>query len=174
MAPLLIEDYSPVLLHKAGEKNNMADCLSRLPNAVPSELEGKNVVTPAAAYADAMEAFYTFLDDPELMESYLTLPEMTEQQRSPLDFVWMQQEQQQDAALQQLPIQKPHQYHVRQFTDSISLITYTKPNDNPENQWKICLTDGMLLPIVKWYHEYLGHVGSTRLRATLQTRYHHQ
>ena len=37
---------------------------------------------------------------------------------------------------------------MRQFTDAISLIAYTKPNDNPDNQWKTCLTEGIPLPIV--------------------------
>jgi hypothetical protein len=32
----------------------------------------------------------------------------------------------------------------------------------------------MLLPMIRWYHVLLGHVGQTRLLHTLNMRYHHQ
>jgi hypothetical protein len=51
---LYLEDYSPTLRHKAGKKNVIADCLSRLPREEPRKLEGKNVVAPVAAYVDGM------------------------------------------------------------------------------------------------------------------------
>jgi hypothetical protein len=94
---LYLEDDSPTLRHKAGEKNVIADCLSRLPREEPHELEGKNVVTPVAAYVDGMlDMFFSVVDEPELLDSYLALPPMMPYQRSPLDFEWMQQQQQQD------------------------------------------------------------------------------
>jgi hypothetical protein len=98
---LYLENYSPTLRHKAGEKNVIADCLSRLPREEPPELEGKNVVTPVAAYVDGMfDMFSSVVDEPELLDSYLALPPMMPNQRSPLDFEWMQQQQQQDNELQ--------------------------------------------------------------------------
>jgi transposase InsO family protein len=172
---LYLEDYSPTLRHKAGEKNVIADCLSRLPREEPRELEGKNVVTPVAAYVDGMlDMFFSFIDEPELMDSYLALPTLAPNQRSPLDFEWMQQQQQQDNELQQLMTRRPNEYIRRDFTDTVSLITYVKPGNDPNREWKICLTEPMLLPMVRWYHIFLGHVGQTRLLNTLNMRYHHQ
>jgi hypothetical protein len=101
----------PSLRHKAGETNVIADYLSRLPREDSQELEGKNVVTPVAAYVDGMlDMFFSVIDDPELMDSYLALPIMTPNQRSPLDFKWMQQQQQQDNELQQLVTRRPNEY----------------------------------------------------------------
>ena len=171
---LYLEDYSPTLHHKAGKTNVVADCLSRLPRAEPAILEGKNVVTPVAAYVDELGAFCSLYDDLELMECFLTLPTMTPEQASPLDFAWMQQQQQQDETLQQRLAAHPNEYVQRQFTDTTSLIVYVKPGADPNWEWKICLTEPMLLPMVKWYHKYLGHAGQTRLRETLSLRYHHE
>lgn len=173
---LYLEEFSPTLRYKKGETNVIADFLSRVPREEPPELEGKNVVTPVAAYVDddgMLEGYFSFLDEPELMECYLTLPTMMPEQNSPLDYDWMQQQQQQDAVLQQMPNRKPNEYIRRQFTDTISLITYLKPGSD-DREWKICLTEAMLLPMVKWYHAYLGHVGQTRLLHTMGMRYHHE
>ena len=175
---LYLEDYSPTLIHKAGVTNVVADCLSRLPREAPAKLEGKDVVAPVtatAAYIEGMlDEHFSFIDDPELMECYLALPVMTPQQQSPLDFDWMHQMQQQDAGLQQRRNDRPNEYVIRQFTDTISLITYIKPGADPHREWKICLTEPMLKPMIKWYHVFLGHVGQTRLRHTLQLRYYHE
>jgi hypothetical protein len=103
----------------------LEDCLSRLPRAEPAILEGKNVVTPAAAYVEELGAFVCSLyDDLEMMECFLTLPIMTPEQASPLDFAWMQQQQQQDETLQQRLAAHPNEYVQRQFTDTISLIVF--------------------------------------------------
>ncbi|KAL7503242.1 hypothetical protein ACHAXN_001060 [Cyclotella atomus] len=69
---LYLEDFSPTLRHKA-EK--------------PKELEGKNVVTSVVAYVDGMlDGFFSMVDEPELLDSNLTLPPVMPNQRSPLDF----------------------------------------------------------------------------------------
>jgi recombinational DNA repair protein RecR len=81
-------------------------------------LEGKNVVTPVAAYVDELGAFCSLYDDLELMECFLTLPTMTPEQASPLDFAWMQQQQQQDETLQQRLAAHPNEYVQRQFYGS--------------------------------------------------------
>jgi hypothetical protein len=87
-------------------------------------LEGKNVVTPVADYVDGMlDMFSSVVDEPELLGSYLALPPMTPNQRSPLDFEWMQQQQQQDDELQQLVTCQPNECIWRDFTNTVSLIT---------------------------------------------------
>jgi hypothetical protein len=153
----------------------IADYLSQLPREEPHELEGKNVVTPVAAYVDGMlDMLFSVVDEPELLDSYLALPPMMPNQRSPLNFEWMQQQQQQDNELQQLVTRRPNENIRRDFTDTVSLITYVRPSNNPNLEWKICLTEPMLLSVVRWYHVLLGHVGQTRLLHTLNMRYHHQ
>jgi hypothetical protein len=87
-------------------------------------LEGKNVVTPVADYVDGMlDMFSSVVDEPELLGSYLALLPMTPNQRSPLDFEWMQQQQQQDDELQQLVTCQPNECIWRDFTNTVSLIT---------------------------------------------------
>jgi hypothetical protein len=80
-------------------------------------LEGKNVVAPVAAvaavaaYVDGMlDMFSSVVDEPELLDSYLALPQLSPNHRSPLDFEWMQQQQQQDNELQQLMTRRPNEY----------------------------------------------------------------
>ena len=158
------------MIHKAGASNVIADCLSRLPLMNPEE--GKNAAA-AAAYVDTSDAFCSVFDDLDLFECYVNLPVMTPTQPTPLDFTWIRQQQQQDNRLQQLAQNNPQVYVSRAFTDTVSLITYVRPGDNPNNEWKICLTQDMLLPMVRWYHDFLGHPGQTRLLETLLTRYHH-
>ena len=74
---LYLEDYSPTLIPKAGVTNVVADCLSRLPREASAKLEGKDVVAPVtatAAYIEGMlDEYFSFIDDPELMECYLLL-----------------------------------------------------------------------------------------------------
>ena len=86
----------------------------------------------------------------------------------------MQQQQQQNNELQQLVTCQPNEHIQLVFNDTFSLITYVKPGNDPNQEWKICLTEPMLLHMVQWYHVFLGHVGQTRLLHTLNMHYHHQ
>ena len=45
--------------------------------------------------------------------------------------------------------------------------------DDEATQWKIALPRPAVNPVLKWYHQILGHPGENRLRATVQARYHH-
>ena len=56
--------------------------------------------------------------------------------------------------------------------DVNKIICYVKPNDNPETQCRIALTQSMLHKMVSWFHRVLGHLGIIRLRDTLQQRYY--
>ncbi len=42
------------------------------------------------------------------------------------------------------------------------------------DDWKITLPDSMVPEVVRWFHHVhvLGHPGQTRMRDTLQARYH--
>jgi hypothetical protein len=60
----------------------------------------------------------------------------------------MQQQQQQDNELQQLVTHRPNEYIWCDFNNTVSLITYVKPGTDLNREWKICLTEPMLLPMV--------------------------
>jgi hypothetical protein len=52
------------------------------------------------------------------------------------------------------------------------IICYKKYSD--KDDWKIALPKSMVPEVIKWFHpQVLGHPGQTRLRETLQQRYHH-
>ena len=54
--------------------------------------------------------------------------------------------------------------------DEEDIICYKK--DPNRDDWKIALPDSMVNEVVHWFHTVLGHPGRTRMRDTLQARYH--
>ena len=99
------------------------------------------------------ESFYTLLDDPELFESMLNLPD-TEVQENPLNYGWLAEQQEADVSLQQLAQRYPNQY-TQKMIGNTELICYTKPGDNPAN-WKTALAESAVPKVVKWSHMYQG------------------
>ena len=68
----------------------------------------------------------------------------------------------------------PNNYIYKCLDDNVdNIICYVKDFDNPSLQWKIALTDEMVIPTIKWFHKVMGHPGQTRLNKTLRQRYHH-
>lgn len=63
-------------------------------------LEGKNPTEPVSRVSSKndtssrVDTFYLILDDPELLDCYLNLPDLEETEHYPLNYTWIQQEQQ--------------------------------------------------------------------------------
>ena len=168
-----VEEYSPTLQHIQGTKNVLADPLSRLHrqdgDEVAEDIPSSEGKKPVASTSDT-ESFYTVLDEPELFESMLNLPD-TEVQENPLNYGWLAEQQEADVSLQSLANKWPNQFNKKKIGDT-ELICYTKPADNPAN-WKIALAEASVPKVVKWFHIILGHPGASRLREAIRQRYYH-
>ena len=177
---LYLEEFSPTMVYIKGEENILADAYSRVPRLDDTSLlEGKN--PPATVYrendtssptnVEDVDSFYSVLDDPELFDCFLNLPTLENNAHNPLNYTWIQEEQQNDAKLQTLVQKNPQRY----FTQAIgfhNIICHVKPGD-PQSAWKIALPDSVINPLLRWYHQVLGHPGEKRLHAAVSQRYHH-
>ena len=181
-----IEEYSPWLHYIEGEKNILADNLSRLLRLpTPSQIaEGKKLVEPAVVSDDedddegflaSCEASGCLDEDIyNIFECYLNLPEIPDPAQNPLSFACIREQQQQDEQLLALQVKYPQQYIYKSLDEDVDdIICYVHPGDTPDEQWRIALPQQMLEATVKWFHQVMGHPGEKRLRETLQQRYYH-
>jgi hypothetical protein len=67
----------------------------------------------------------------------------------------------------------PEWYSRKTINDVEDILCYTKPGDNPAN-WKVALSEDLIKPTIKWYHQVIGHTGSKRLHGQLRRRYSHR
>ena len=59
-----------------------------------------------------------------------------------------------------------------QLDDDVDdIIRYKK--DPTQDNWKIALPETMVLDMVKWFHQIMGHPGEKRLSESLKQQYHH-
>ena len=103
-----IEEYLPWLHYIEGEKDILADNLSRLLHLpTPSQItEGKKLVEPAIVSdeEDNNEGFLALCEDSgclddniyNIFECYLNLPEIPDPAQNPLSFACIREQQQQD------------------------------------------------------------------------------
>ena len=180
-----IEEFLPYLHYIKGEKNILADNLSRLHRLPePASLKkGKKLVEPAVVSDDEdsddeaffLEQEFSGLYDEtiwECIECYLNFPESDTPENNPLSYAYIREQQQQDQKLLALLEKYPDNYYYDNLDDDVNdVICYKK--DSNSDDWKIALPDSMVPEVVTWFHQVLGHPGQTRLRHTLQQRYHH-
>ena len=62
---------------------------------------------------------------------------------------------------------------MRQFGNETKLITHVNPGDNADMEWKIVFLEAHIKPVIKWFHQVLGHPGENRLRDAILMRYCH-
>ena len=53
------------------------------------------------------------------------------------------------------------------------MICYCKDQSQRQANWQIALPEQMLKKTIKWFHIATGHPGNTKLRMTMEQRYHH-
>eukprot|EP00956_Cyclotella_meneghiniana_P031208 scaffold81158_cov76-Cyclotella_meneghiniana.AAC.1 len=181
-----IEEFSPTVHYIKGEKNVLADNLSRL-NRLPetaSLAKGKKLVEPAVVSDDEEESddeaffleqeFSGLYDQTiwECIECYLNLPDSETPEENPLSYAHIREQQQQDQQLLALLDKYPDNYYYDNLDDDVNdIVCWRKHKD--DNDWKIALPESMIPEVVNWFHHVLGHPGQTRLRHTLMQRYHH-
>ena len=144
---LLIEEFGPELTYIKGEKNIVADALSRL------DIEDNETSPP-----DSLEQL--LLSNMECFASDIKLPSTV----YPVSFQLIHQQQQLDNELMNLTNTKP-EYQTKEFRGggrSVSLICYKD---------KIVVPKSLQRRIVQWYHTHLCHPGETRTEATVKQHF---
>ena len=158
-------EYSPQLHYVRGPENVLADAFSCIPCA--ESKVGKDMPTNDDNVIDKhyLECFHSMLDEPELFECFLNIPEMNAPAENPLNMEWIR-EQQNDPELLASVMKYPERY-VNKVVDGTDILCHIKPGDDPETQWKIALAQGMVLPTINWFHQILGHPGTKTMHLTL-------
>eukprot|EP00956_Cyclotella_meneghiniana_P038846 scaffold161017_cov23-Cyclotella_meneghiniana.AAC.1 len=148
-----IEEFSPYIHYITGEKNVLADNLSRLHRLpTPATLaKGKKLVEPAEVTDDEGESddeaffldqeFTGMYDDTvwECIECYLNFPDTDTPEENPLSYAHIREQQQQDNALLALLEKYPDNYYYDKIDDDVDdIICYKKYAD--KDDWKIALT----------------------------------
>ena len=181
-----IEEFSPFLHYIKGEKNILADNLSRMHRLpTPAQLaKGKKLVEPAVVSDNEEESddeaffleqeFSGLYDNAvwDCIECYLNFPESDTPEENPLSYAYIREKQQEDQKLLALLEKYPDNYYYDKLDDDVDdIICYKKYAD--KDDWKIALPESMIPEVITWFHQVLGHPGQTRLRETLQQRYYH-
>ena len=109
-----------------------------------------------------------------MFNCHMNLPETYNPEQNPLNYEYIQEQQQADKTFLALQIKYPSRYINKCLDDNVKdIICYVKDHDDPNTQWKIALPDQMVQPTIKWFHQVMGHPGQTRLNITLKQRYYH-
>ena len=112
-------------------------------------------------------------EDEDLLDCFLNLPNMETAENIPLNFKWIEEGQPKDLQMQNWKHRLPTKFIIRQIGNETKLITHVKPGDNADMEWKIVLPEAQIEPVIKWFHQVLGHPGENRLRDTILMRYYH-
>ena len=95
----------------------------------------------------------------EFIDCFLDLPNMETAENNPLNFKWIEEGQLQDLQLQNWKHRLPTQFIIIHFGNETKIITHFKPGDNADMEWKIILLEAQIKPVIKWFHQVLGHPG---------------
>ncbi|MGH3054181.1 MAG: RNase H-like domain-containing protein, partial [Gaiellaceae bacterium] len=139
---LLIEDFRPTIRYVPGPTNIEADALSRLPV--------KESIDATVALHDA----------------YVYNPAYDEVNFYPLDYELIYIHQQEDAELQEQVRNHPDKFKRLPFRD-FDLLCFIGAGAS-----RIELPTRLQQPVVEWYHIATGHVGTSKLFATIATHFH--
>ena len=169
---LFLEEFQPIFHYIKGDKNNLADALSRLPILQGQENEAipqnptdiyKRYYPLKSDQTDLNNYFSMAMDDPNLIDCFVNLP-LPDGACFVLNYNSISDAQSRDAELQNLAARFPTKY-VRQLLAPNTLVfCYIA---NPNEPWKVYLPNELLERAIRWYHAALSHAGMTRLWKTM-------
>ena len=189
---LYLEEFGPKLKYIQGEKNVVADTLSRLDRKENiSPIVGKNDAPCSDIKDDALDNFYSVYDDSEIAEvfmagmnpkdnlsdlvkehdCFLNLAE-TELDQHPLNLENIKELQDADEGLQKLKDKHPNLYFLKDINQTQNVLCYVRAGKDKDKSWKIVLPDKLLKSTIKWFHIVTGHSGWNRLYMTISARYY--
>jgi transposase InsO family protein len=155
---LFIEEFNPQFHYIEGKSNTLADALSRLPRK-PEEQTGAT-----SSVSNPM------IFDEELSECLLNFPEVSNDKPFVLDYGHISEEQKNDATIQQLMAAKPNEFYKQSLgKEQAIVVRWIESEDRPH----ICIPDSMLVTMIDFYHQVLGHPGITRLVGSMQQHFYH-
>ena len=180
---LYLEEFSPKLEYIQGEKNVVADTLSRLGRKedVPP-IVGKNDAPSKDTQTDFLDNFFSTFDEKEVVECFHSGLSMEtnllqfvkehdcflnlaaiEKEESPLNLESIKESQDADEELQELKEKHPEMYFLKDIHQTQEVLCYVKPGKDKDKDWKIVIPTKLLIPTIKWYHIVTGHSGWNRL-----------
>ncbi|KAL7528847.1 hypothetical protein ACHAXR_002666 [Thalassiosira sp. AJA248-18] len=163
-----VGEFSPTFHYIPGPENVVANALSRLDNTT-------NPLNPPAAPEASTtfgDSFFSFVDDKEMLDCFLNLPSEPPPE-NPLNLNWLREQQQNNQELLDRAQRLSQQYINKTLTRGVDLICHIKSGDNAATQWKIELARDAIIPVLKWFHQVLGHPGENRMRSAISSRYYH-
>jgi hypothetical protein len=90
-----VEEYSPQFHYMRGPENVLADAFSCVPRA--ESMVRMNISTNDDVIDEHyLECFHSVLNEPELFECFLNLPETNAPAENPLNMKWIREQQQND------------------------------------------------------------------------------
>jgi len=161
---LYIEEFGPKFHYVKGPDNVLADAFSRVPTK-HSEILQHRLNLPAT---NGNDSFYSLLEEEELLDCFLNHPSPYDTQ-NPLDLNDLAMRQMTDLDLIQAQQDFPLNYQMQQVHGVNVLCFIPGPNE----PWKIAIPTASLTEVIRWFHQYLNHAGSTRLFNTINNHYWH-
>jgi len=187
-----VEEFGPKLEYIKGEKNVIADTLSRLSRREQEDVSpilGKNDAPSSDIKLDSLESFYSVFDDAELTDYFydglekenrfikehvyfLNLPEIDEKE-NPLNVENIKEVQDSDEELHKLKDKHPEIYFHKDINQTHNVLCHARPGKDKDENWETVIPTKLLMPTIKWYHIVTGHSGWNRLYMTIGARYYH-
>ena len=155
----------------------MGKNITSIPNSkiLNNNLGCENTTDKENYSPNAEHAFWSMIEDPEIVECflnlpledcYLNLPNQIEDEH-PLDMEVIKERQQADEVLLKRVKAYPNQYLTKQLATVTDILCHVKEGEDPKTQLRIALSQDMIEPTVKWFHKVTGHPGSKKLHLTL-------
>ena len=155
-----MEEYGPTIVHIAGEKNDAADALSRLPMSDndTNTVEWGTTNKPLQ-YANRIPQEINQLLDNEVL-LLLALEEWLKNKKFPLAPDMIQWYQQEDEKLQERLQSKTTDSYTSKEIEGFNLVHYCN---------KIFVPKKLRKRILDWYHKLLCHPGIDQMRKLIQS-----
>ena len=147
---LLIEEFSPDLVYLQGEKNIVADALSRLDIDPDDSPDKPNDLYLAEHFA---------VDDDDEPPTSL-----------PFTYKSIMREQIKDNKLKKLIKSYPNRFKLKKFHGGGTVRNIVTVNLGV-NAGKIVVPESLQLPLTEWYHNTLCHPGETRTEMTIKQHF---
>mmetsp|Transcript_89531 Transcript_89531/g.175229 ORF Transcript_89531/g.175229 Transcript_89531/m.175229 type:complete len:1053 (-) Transcript_89531:4218-7376(-) len=189
---LFLEEFHPIFHYIKGEKNTLADALSRLPFSERQSTGPKDPIDlyrnrpgdiqsddpfedqepgrPKTLQHDDENSFSMAIDDDDLRDCFVHLPDQSGAQFT-LDYKTIAEAQARDAELAELRAQHPAKYVQQMLAPDTMVYCFIK---EPNAPWKIYLPNELLDDAVRFYHLALSHVGMNRLYDTMSLHFHNR